>query len=57
MERALPEPGKEIHQFLDNALRCMQVLGKGIDKDKLGENSVNHILVIFRQVKERVQAG
>ncbi len=59
MERALPQPGTEIHQFLDNACRCMQVVGLGrrIDKEKLGDRAVNHLLVIYRQAKERVQAG
>ena len=58
LERALAEPsGKEVHHFIINALRSIQVVAPGrVDKENMGENAVNHLLVILRQAKQRVQA-
>lgn len=57
LERALAEPtGLANHHFMTNALRCLQVVGLGrINKDKMGNASVNQLLVVFRQAKQRLQ--
>lgn len=54
----MAEPsGKEVHHFIINALRSIQVVAPGrVDKENMGENAVNHLLVILRQAKQRVQA-
>ena len=53
----MAEPsGKEVHHFITNALRSMQVVASGrVDKENMGEYAVNHLLVILRQAKQRVQ--
>ena len=59
LERALAEHGAAVHHFIANTLKSMQVVlvpGR-IDKQKIGENAVKHLLVIFRQAKQRIQAG
>ncbi|CAK9074950.1 tRNA-uridine aminocarboxypropyltransferase [Durusdinium trenchii] len=58
LERALAEHGAAVHHFIANTLKSMQVVlvpGR-IDKQKIGENAVKHLLVIFRQAKQRIQA-
>ena len=57
MERALSEPTSLAnHHFMTNGLKCMQVVGLGrINKDKMGSASVNQLLSVFRQAKQRLQ--